>query len=189
MKVIKNYDYQPRQDLIGKRFGDQVVIGFAYYRRLENRKYGHPYWVVECDCGNVRDVAQPALMRGKIVSCGCRQRNKTDEEVGFKRVYNAYRCSATRDSRVIPFELTLEQVKELVTSPCHYCGFEGSPSIYKTSAREITLITNGIDRKDNDKGYDIDNVVSCCEICNFGKRSRSYSEFIEYLDRVSRFRR
>jgi hypothetical protein len=48
-----------------------------------------------------------------------------------------------------------------------------------------TFTRNGIDRKDNSKGYTIDNVVSCCFICNKGKWTQSVGEFKTWLTRVN----
>lgn len=51
------------------------------------------------------------------------------------------------------FELTKEQFYNLISQPCYYCG---------DKEKEF----NGIDRIDSQKGYIIDNCVTCCEYCN-----------------------
>ena len=64
----------------------------------------------------------------------------------------------------LPFKLYESQ---LWGKPCHYCGCE----------IEIT----GLDRKDNDKGYEVGNVVPCCHNCNSKKKDRPYQVFIEEM--------
>ena len=59
--------------------------------------------------------------------------------------------------------ITAEQISELIQQPCHWCG-------------QTDWSKNGIDRLDNSRGHNIDNVVcSCCE-CN-------HKRGIEYLMR------
>jgi hypothetical protein len=47
---------------------------------------------------------------------------------------------------------------------------------------------NGIDRRDNAKGYTIDNCLPCCENCNYIKRDIPYEDFMAWLDRIVRYR-
>ena len=53
--------------------------------------------------------------------------------------------------------LTLEQYKEIIKDPCYYCDNKLDAPVQKGS---------GLDRIDSNKGYEIDNVVSCCNFCN-----------------------
>lgn len=48
--------------------------------------------------------------------------------------------------------------------PCVYCGDE--------------IVTVGVDRVDNAKGYVMDNVVPCCAICNSMKSSMKLVDFL-----------
>jgi hypothetical protein len=43
---------------------------------------------------------------------------------------------------------------------------------------------NGIDRVDNFKGYEIDNCVPCCYICNYAKRDMSKDQFLAWVKRI-----
>lgn len=52
--------------------------------------------------------------------------------------------------------LTLEQYSEIISKDCYYCeGYFGK-----------TLKGSGCDRINNDLGYSVDNVLSCCGFCN-----------------------
>lgn len=82
-----------------------------------------------------------------------RMEAKGNLSMRFQRVKS--RCKA----RGIEFTLSKEQWKELIVKPCYYCGKDLS-SIKKGSA---------LDRMDNNIGYLPDNVVPCCESCNYIK--------------------
>lgn len=54
------------------------------------------------------------------------------------------------------WKLTLEEFENTIGTPCFYChGYFGK---VETGA--------GLDRLDNEKGYELNNVVSCCFTCN-----------------------
>jgi len=81
------------------------------------------------------------------------------------RITYVYRKSA--EKRNINFELSKEKTKELLDNECFYC-------------KDIALdgYHNGIDRKNNDDGYNLDNCVTCCKICNYAKGDLVLDEFI-----------
>lgn len=85
------------------------------------------------------------------------------------------------------FNLTVDECYDLFSKNCHYCG--ASPSnVAKHPGNNGNFIYNGIDRMNNRLGYSIDNVVTCCKICNRAKNNMGYDEFILYLNNLSRFR-
>ena len=43
---------------------------------------------------------------------------------------------------------------------------------------------NGIDRKDNTRGYEPDNCLPCCGLCNRMKSALSYGDFMDWIGRV-----
>lgn len=60
------------------------------------------------------------------------------------------------------WSLTFEQYEVLAVLPCHYCtGLLG-----KVEAG------SGLDRIDNDKGYEPGNVLPCCTFCNLFRADR-----------------
>lgn len=58
------------------------------------------------------------------------------------------------NKKEILFKLTYKQFLNYITKPCKYCG----DTLPETGS--------GLDRKDNDKGYIITNLVPCCDACN-----------------------
>jgi hypothetical protein len=80
-------------------------------------------------------------------------------------VVSNYKRSA--ETREIDYNLSDEETKQFLKNECFYCK-DISDNGY----------LNGIDRKDNNIGYDIDNCVTCCKMCNISKKTMSVDEFI-----------
>lgn len=69
--------------------------------------------------------------------------------------------------RNIPWAITKDEHLQMLSQSCHYCGGPLSP-------RGV-----GLDRKDDDGGYTIENVVPCCGRCNRVKSSDfTYEEMV-----------
>lgn len=95
-----------------------------------------------------------------------------DSQVGY--AFAHCRENRRRNGREIPFTLTRDQVITLVLDRCHYCGAE-------PTTKPIGLPRNGIDRLDSARGYETDNVVPCCWMCNKTKGRRSVSAFLAWV--------
>jgi hypothetical protein len=90
-----------------------------------------------------------------------KSRVKNKNKIRESRRTSHARFSFTKSSakqRDFTFTLLEEQYVLLINSPCYYCDNQlDSP----TNSSGI-----GLDRLDNDRGYEIDNIVPCCVICN-----------------------
>lgn len=80
-----------------------------------------------------------------------------------------YKNNAQR--RKISFQLSFEEVTKIIAEPCYYCG-------------EMPKYSNGIDRKDSNVGYQMDNSVACCSPCNFMKSTSSVEAFLKKCDEI-----
>ena len=103
------------------------------------------------------------------------------------RVLRTYRWDA--NARQLTFNISREEFEKLIFLDCHYCGRKPSQSVkigkdYKEW--HPTFRYNGIDRVDNLKGYEIGNLVPCCNQCNKARRDTSYNEFLEWARAVSK---
>lgn len=87
----------------------------------------------------------------------------------LKRRFANYGNNAKRKG--IAFALDWEHFLEFKGKPCAYCG---------TATDNI-----GIDRVNNDFGYEIGNCVPCCGSCNSGKSNRSREEWVAWLNRIA----
>ncbi len=87
------------------------------------------------------------------------------------------------------FDLTPLEVESLIFKNCHYCGREPSMTIKRQKSKELyNLKHNGIDRKYSHLDYVPGNVVTCCTICNFAKRTMTYDDYLVYLDELIQYR-
>lgn len=158
------------KDLTNERFGRLVAIC-----RIENNKFGHPVWRCLCDCGKEANISSSNL-RGNSSSCGCYQRDRA-REARRLRPYEALYRTIERNS-IHPVELTYEQFLTFVQhTHCHYCKI---PVDWMMFGNDKARRGYNLDRKDSTKGYSMDNCVTCCKRCNWGKGDQfTYVQWVE----------
>ena len=182
---------------IGKTLGRLTILSLTERRRRINRfTKKDNYYLCKCSCGNFVIVRDGHLTDSSYKSCGCyireitgnRSRGKlvlnrlAEGEASFHMLVGAYKKSAREANRT--FLLTNEECRALFKGDCSYCG----DAPYRETKKKDSygnFIYNGIDRLDNDKGYEPDNVVSCCWPCNDLKGSYSVGEFIRLILKIS----
>lgn len=180
------------KDLQGQKFFRLLVIS-----EIEKRQKGKVKWFCLCDCGNYCEKLGTSLVCGITRSCGCyrkevvSKKNKEfpirkykDNQSAKNRLYKTYKNGAIQ--RGYDFLLTKEELLDLTSRNCYYCG--DSPKQTSNSYTSLPdYIYNGIDRINNSLGYNLDNCVPCCKICNVAKGSRLFDDFVEWLERVKSF--
>lgn len=67
-------------DLTGQRFGMWTVLE----ETAERDSSRNIMWKCKCDCGTIRNVSGHSLRRGKSLSCGCTQLNRSVDMIGQK---------------------------------------------------------------------------------------------------------
>lgn len=179
-------------DLVDQKFGKLVVIKEAYRKK-------NVYWRCLCDCGNETIVIGTGLRNGHTTSCGC-SRIDGAIKTAKKMLSLDPRQTSARHIYINSYKdgnLSLEQFLLLSQQPCHYCGTTSDKSnlynkyknkISTTVLQDISLgdfLYNGLDRIDNTKPHDFDNVVPCCKWCNSAKMDRTYAQFIAWIEQVS----
>lgn len=173
--------------LEGQRFGKLLVLSLS----AEKQASGGLKWNCLCDCGKHCVISANALKYNNSKSCGCvtlqkvleRNRARTNPDGGFIALFRRYKTQAKW--RKIQFDLDMDTFRELVTSNCTYCNRQRSQTIISKGG--IVFVYNGIDRKDNKKGYMSNNCVSCCSVCNYMKSDFTYDEFIEQCKIIAKF--
>ena len=86
--------------------------------------------------------------------------------------------------------LKFEDFFELSKLPCFYCASPPYQEHKKYGARKTKysdgyiFIYNGLDRINNNKGYDLDNVVPCCKKCNWMRHAQTTDEFFERIAKI-----
>jgi hypothetical protein len=180
------------------------ITGFKYnmltvVKILPSRMYGTTkkrMWLCQCDCGNEIEINTSALLRNNTKSCGCLKSQKSiensiksrhklaKEDGGYRSIYSSYKRNAI--TRNLNFDIDFDFTLNIMKSNCYYCGIEPS-NIYKKSYYNVKY--NGIDRVDNSKGYNLDNIVPCCKMCNVAKNNNSQNEFLNWIKRISDYQK
>ena len=161
-----------RIDITGQKFSKLLVI---------SRFQGSGKWNCLCDCGKNVIVFGSNLKRSNTRSCGC-LRQPSDETLSSKKaLYENYKRTGAK-KRGRSFTLNFEEFINLTQQNCHYCG--DKPNQYSKHYYAIKgFFYNGLDRVNNSRGYEIDNVVPCCKHCNRAKWEKSKDEFVGWLKR------
>jgi len=122
-------------------------------------------------------------------SCGCikkqsatdRGKNQRTEQSHLNFLYKNYRKSAKERNHL--WSLDISNFSDIITSNCFYCN--ASPKIREGKTQQgKPFPTNGIDRMNNNIGYEISNVVPCCSLCNKMKSSLSKEEFLTQICKI-----
>lgn len=183
-------------------FGNLVLL-----RKDSKSLSGKPYYIVKCNCGSDEfSVRGTSLVEANTVSCGCYQISSRYKEPGissWNAVITGYKAGAL--SRKYIFDLTFESFVKHSIQNCHYCGEpprklnkylkSDGTFLNKNASHSLETINrawielNGLDRIDNSKGYIEGNILACCFVCNKAKGTMSYKEFIDYLEKVIKFKR
>jgi hypothetical protein len=80
-------------EIIGRRFGDLIVVEFVGYKKVGTRK--RRLFRCRCDCGGETFQIYGALTGGNARSCGCKRNPKTHGESGSP-VYSVWRAMRDR---------------------------------------------------------------------------------------------
>lgn len=190
------------KDLTGMVFGRLTVL-----RRAPSNTTRHgAIWECLCSCSNTKSVPSCNLLSGNTTSCGCVHREQiiarnnllalepwlVDMNIYVRRLgyrkekykvgsnqFKSQPTNAKHPTIAFSWDLTLDQYKVLVTSPCYYCGNPPNQYPHGVLLRRTGLKRNGIDRLDNSRGYTQSNCVTCCRSCNLEKRSQTLKVFVE----------
>jgi len=90
-------------------------------------------------------------------------------------LFKRYKSSAK--VRGYEFDLSMDTFSRLIKSNCLYCGTE-------PAQKHGTIEYNGIDRLENDEGYNINNCLACCGMCNRVKGIMTRQEFYCYIKKL-----
>lgn len=170
-EILLNDPISPPLDLVGKRFGRLLVVA------REPSKHNRTRWLCVCDCDTQVITSGKNLRDGKKKSCGCLRRemqtisaeNTSNGSSQFRRACAQYKANA--EKRGLAFSLTQEEFTSIAKKECFYCG-------------KVPSLLAGIDRKDNQIGYCVENSVPCCQVCNYMKRVHSVEDFLKQCQAI-----
>ena len=147
-------------------------------------------WLCQCSCGQEVIIPSLRLLNGHTKSCGClleelrAKRRLPKGRSAFNSLFAGMKYKAGR--RNYKWDLSKKEFEYLIRQPCYYCGIEPK-QIYRINfylVNSSSYIYNGIDRVDNDQGYNFNNCVSCCGKCNKAKLDREIIEFRAWIIQV-----
>lgn len=139
-----------------------------------------------CNCGNSFALRNTnSFVSWADIKCpDCKRLARLKDNIGERYVYKRVKWDAKKAGR--SFDISFDWFKKVIHEPCHYCQ--------RTDINKVSVASkipgqylledfryNGIDRVDNAVGYEEDNCVPCCVVCNRAKNSMPYDEFMEYI--------
>lgn len=174
----------------GKRFGRLVAVEPLGLVRGCGR-----LWGCVCDCGRKLGVFDRNLLRGHVISCGCRSAeimaaaggaNKLQHgEAAQNDLFTSYKRSARK--RNLAWELSKDTFLHITSRDCCYCG-RPPATFRRVNATVFGGYThNGIDRVDNSLGYTVANSAPCRWDCNRAKGALIQADFLKWIDRLAAF--
>ena len=165
-------------NLVGYKFGRWTVLSFL---GSKNRNF---YWEVVCECGYKVSRRTSEITSGRTKGClTCAGKDRVKIDSGFRAVLRDYKRTAKERSLI--WGLTNSELKKLCQSNCYYCGLAPSNLYYmKRCTYSYQFIYNGIDRKNNEIGYVLENCVPCCMTCNRAKCKMSLEDFLKWIKLV-----
>jgi len=171
------------KDLTGLTFGNWFVIGPCEIRKSKLGK-SVSFWLCRCLCGREQFVRGAQIVYGSSTQCKwCGSRKLPFGESARRTVLEQYKREAKE--RGFSWNLSEKQFDSLTKNDCFYCGI--IPSNIRTLPDMSFFSYSGIDRVDNTRGYEVDNVVSCCKICNRAKDKMPQVEFLSWAKRVVKY--
>lgn len=104
--------------------------------------------------------------------------------VARNAILRLYKTNAVR--RGLEWSLTEKEFDWITQQLCHYCGTPPSNCYAKAGGgkQSTPFHYNGLDRKDNNRGYIVENVLPCCGTCNRAKGQLHYDEFLNWIERL-----
>lgn len=133
------------------------------------------YYVYYFNCSICNKEIKAQSSQLKRHSGKCQRCSQLKEPYRF--IYNELK---NHRNRKVEFNLTFEEFKEIISNNnCHYCNEDLFYSEHSRNWGKSITRAHQLDRKDNLKGYNKDNVVPCCWTCNRLKSNEfTYEEFL-----------
>lgn len=177
---------------IGQKYGRLTAIECKHV--IDNRK--RVLWLFRCDCGNEVNVSASDVRLGRKQSCGCLGREhkkncgnrlglfnlKPNKEGPTNKLFGTYKRHSIR--RGYEWNLSKEEFRTLIEQDCFYCGRHPSSQFTTSSKNKVienVLLYNGVDRKNNLKGYNWENCITACGVCNRMKMDLPYEEYMQTI--------
>jgi hypothetical protein len=164
-------------------YGDKITPYLTYIsENFDRTTSNHRYFKVRCNCGEIFSTRIDRKL-DKCKKCSLQEKKDfiTEKNVNtlINYLFKSYKKNALQ--RHYSFNIEFIMFKDLIFSNCYYCG--SAP--FNTAKRgNKTIKYNGIDRKNNELGYEFENCVTCCGKCNVMKNKWSHDDFINHIKTI-----
>lgn len=186
------------EELVGKVFNRLTIIKILNFRK-EKRS---TFVLCKCECGTQKELSYQLVKSNKTKSCGCLRAETSKKHLtgqtwsrkekgsgGLNRVFMTIKNNAKQ--RNLSFTLTKAEVKFYTSKNCSYCD-KSPKTLATTSPKAMTIeglkhseyLYNGLDRVNNNLGYELNNIVACCGLCNWMKKDLSKKDFIFHIKTI-----
>lgn len=177
------------KDISGKKFGRLEVVECTY----EANDSGHLIWLCKCSCGTLKKIPSDSLIGGRIISCGCFQKEKARETL--KKHYHTfilptgkdhyrYNSNLTEEDRVKRRSFTKypnwrRKIFERDGFTCQLCNL-----------KKRNLNAHHLDGWNwaKEKRFDLENGVTLCVSCHkefhnmYGRGNNTKEQFEEFME-------
>ena len=131
-------------------------------------------WECKCDCGKTVYKTSTSLRHAKPYSCGCTNLNYFGYKDLSKSQWNNVVDSAR--NRGIPVNITIEDAWNQYEKQNRLCALTNLPITLSAKGRNKS--TASLDRIDNDKPYDLDNIQWVHKVINMTRGTLTIEEFV-----------
>jgi len=152
--------------------------------KLDRKEKDTYYRECRCDCWNTKVVSSSKLTRWIIKSCWCLWKENIRKPEWLAPAYQIYRgYKRNANDKWRNFEISFDDFLEITQKECIYCWRHQISSTNIKTSRAVYKY-NWIDRVDNSRWYEKDNIVPCCKRCNKAKSTLSKNEFLELIEMI-----
>lgn len=147
----------------------------SQFYKNKNRKDGLHDWCKDCEKEYKRLNKEKISIKNKEYLSKNKEHKKIRDKIYYQTPagkFNTYKNNANK--RNIEFNLTFDEFILFWGKPCNYCGEE--------------IDTIGLDRMNNNIGYELNNICPCCKRCNLAKRTMSVEEWNIYINKLILFK-
>lgn len=175
-------------DIINKQIDKLTVVKFLKKERYRNRF--NYFYECKCECGNTKIVSRLNLINSHTHSCGCLRKqhgNKNKCWIGCGEISGRTWSRIKRHSngRNLSFSITIEEAWQLFLNQNRKCALTGQELTLTDTNGSTKDKTASLDRIDNNKGYEIENIQWVHKDINWMKGQFDSDRFIELCKLVS----
>ena len=175
------------RDITGQKFKMLTAVKFVETRCVKNKYI--TYWLFNCECGKEIIKISRDVVSGKAGSCGCYLKRTGNKNFSWKgkgeissRLWSRIKNGAKK--REFSFNITIDYAWELFLKQNRECALSGLPLRFGNHSNDKNSNAS-LDRIDNLKGYEMDNIQWIHKDINFMKQDYSEPYFIDICKKIS----